>query len=167
MMTIKSWCYQSECIRQKWQAQWVIFLWLLGVINRTSYDFSHSVLLYGLCCLRTTLQKRHLDRDQSQTMNESVAITPLVRHFIEYNLSASSAFTISFCHSSSAPLISFILSISPTPSLFSHLSHFYLFSLSFYFFHLVGRNEGKESASKTQRKVSLYLSCSAIFLVKG
>lgn len=38
MMTIKSWCYHSECIRQKLQAQWVIFLWLLGVINRTSYD---------------------------------------------------------------------------------------------------------------------------------
>lgn len=96
-----------------------------------------------------------------------ITITPLVRHFVQYNLSAPSAFTISFCHSSSAPLISFTPSISLTPSLFSHLSHFYLFSLSFYFFHLAGGNEGKESASKTQRKVSLYLSCSAVFLVKG
>lgn len=136
-----------------------------GVINRKSYDFSHLFLLYGLCCyiLRTTLQKWHLDSDQSQTMNVRMGvcmtITPLVRHFIEYNLSASSAFTISFCHSSSAPLISFTLSISPTSSLFSHLSRFYLFSLSLSLFLSFSRREwGKRKCFKdTARSVTLFV----------
>lgn len=119
------------------------------------------VPLLCLCCytLRNRLQKWRLDHDQTVNACVSIRVTStlFIKHFVHYNLSAPSALTASFCHSSSVSFIPLRLLLSPIPSPFSHLSHFYL--LSFYLFYLEEGSKGKESAPLLTHSEKCHFIC--------